>query len=434
MIQFQRSRRVYAWLLQLYPHEHRQTFGADMLQVFTDQLRDTRPGLLRLVIFWLRTLVDLGASALREHVTAPNANLGLLEAVPNTPLPWKGVALVLFPGLVFFIGQVAQLNGEDWFFWLVYRGAYVLILPVLVVWIWKRKFPIWGLVPLGLFVKTLLYLGYRVQFLGLSDTNPLWHMLIALINQTSGTMMRGSVGVLLLLIILGLLWAAARRGAVTRRGWIWLGITAALIGVDFLANAIIFYRGVSPLELSNENLLNALFDNTFYEIYTLCGFVVLILVGTLLARRHGLLTVLLPLGYLLPTVLYGRISNEWPDPATPAYTLMLWVSISALTYRFLVALACPVWIVRSASGQMQKRAGAVSFAVLVAIQMGFNLAMYFSSGFSINILQYVLIGVVEQLIYAAGLALSVALYQAAPAAQSKPKAVIVRGNVTTPTD
>ena len=78
----------------------------------------------------------------------------MLEAVPNKPLPWKGVVLVLIPGIVFMVGQIGQLAGEDWFFLLVRRAAYYLIVPVLLVWFVKRKFPIWGLIPLGMIYRT----------------------------------------------------------------------------------------------------------------------------------------------------------------------------------------------------------------------------------------------------------------------------------------
>src|SRR5512133_2350137 len=144
------SRRIYARLLVLYPAGHRAEYGADLLQLFTDQCQDAARSRQRLAFFslWLRTLGDLAASALREHLVSPHSWAGLLEAAPNAPLPWKGVALVLLPGLIFFIAQVGQLTGQDWFFLLSYRAGYFMILPVLVVWAWKRKFPIWGLMPL----------------------------------------------------------------------------------------------------------------------------------------------------------------------------------------------------------------------------------------------------------------------------------------------
>jgi len=117
------SRRVYSRLLYLYPHEHRLEYGPSMLQVFTDQLRDAYQANEGRGVFsvWVRTLWDLGVSALKEQFSSPHLTAGLLEAVPNTPLPWKGVVLVLVPGLVFFIAQIVQLSGQDLFFLMVYR-------------------------------------------------------------------------------------------------------------------------------------------------------------------------------------------------------------------------------------------------------------------------------------------------------------------------
>src|SRR4030042_4276358 len=86
-----------------------------------------------------------------------------MEGVPHSPLPWKGVALVMIPGLVFFIGQIGQLAGEDWFFLLASRAAYFLILPVLLVWIFKRRFPVWGLIPLGMLFRTLINTASRAD-------------------------------------------------------------------------------------------------------------------------------------------------------------------------------------------------------------------------------------------------------------------------------
>src|SRR5512138_239100 len=147
------SQRVYRWLLHLYPQEYRKTYEEEMFHLFTDQCceaykQQDRWGMLSL---WLRTLPDVGISALHEHISDPQASLGLLEAVPNAPLPWKGVLLVLIPGLIFFVSQIEQVtSSNDWFFIAFYRAGYFLILPVLIVWALTRRFPVWGLIPFGL--------------------------------------------------------------------------------------------------------------------------------------------------------------------------------------------------------------------------------------------------------------------------------------------
>jgi hypothetical protein len=88
------SRQIYARLLTLYPEEHKTEYGAEMLQVFTDQCRSVSQAGKRLGFFtlWVRTLIDLMINVIREQFTSPHKWQGLLAAPPNAPLPWKGVA------------------------------------------------------------------------------------------------------------------------------------------------------------------------------------------------------------------------------------------------------------------------------------------------------------------------------------------------------
>jgi hypothetical protein len=61
------SSRLYGLLLFVYPAEFRREFGHDMLQVFRDSYRDeARAG--SLPGFWLRMLLDLASTALKERV------------------------------------------------------------------------------------------------------------------------------------------------------------------------------------------------------------------------------------------------------------------------------------------------------------------------------------------------------------------------------
>jgi hypothetical protein len=422
------SGRVYARLLKLYPKKHYTEYGVDMLQVFKDQCRSVNserkgPGFLAL---WVRTLIDLGINVFREHLTAPHSSLGLLEAVPGAPLPWKGVALVLIPGLIFFASQVAQLSGEDWFFLMIYRGAYFMIIPVLAVWVWKRKFPIWGLIPLGLLFKTLWAFGYRLQLIAqaapftyISNTisNPISRLLVKVTRVFPSSTLKITIVIALLLIMLALLWSTKRRAGIPAIAWVWLGSFFLLVVFDILGNSQFFikrnvvYGNIAGLDVGY--LLNL----AYYYFYLYSGLLVLILLGAWLARRHGRLALLLPLGYLLPTVIYGRISNEWPDPTTPQFAFMFAVSATALVYRFLVALAAPLWIVRSATGLMQKRASATSLTILIAIQVVFNLVIIFYYGWR-GALSTAYLAISEQLIVGAGIALALTLYRAAPATQT----------------
>jgi hypothetical protein len=383
------SRYIYARLLNLYPKAHRNEYGPDMLQVFTDECKacfQERKG-FKLLPLWLRTLGDLIVNVVKEHISDPQSSVGLMEAAPNSPLPWKGVLLVLVPGLIFFVSQVALLiNGKDWFAWMSRRAAYVLIVPVLVVWIWKRKFPIWGLVPLGLLFSTFLTsFWYHFEVLGVNfNTNSI---IVWMNERTQGLFtysINKALAIVFLLCAIGLLWFLKKRSSVSKSAWIWLGVYGLLV-------ILIYWVGYGFQMDATQNLpvnfLHTILVIAYFGFYSYGGYLVLILLGTFLAKRHGKLTILLLLGFLLPTITY---SANW----------------SIMVYRFLVALVAPIWIMRSATGKMQRRAGVISIAALLIFQ--------FIIGESYGNVTVI----IDQLIMAAGLALAIALYGKIPDTQN----------------
>jgi hypothetical protein len=422
------SRWIYARLLSLYPAGHCAEYGADMLQLFTDQCRDAmrekKP--LALLALWLRTLADLGVSALREHMTAPHTWQGLLEAVPGAPLPWSGVALVLLPGLVFFVAQVAQLTGQDWFFLLTYRAGYFMIIPVFIVWAWKRKFPIWGLMPLGLLFHTGIDYALRLQMLYLEDSNPFHAWWLNLLKPGLAAELRVAVCVVMVLSILALLWLANRRQRLSTATWAGLGAFLLLIASLAYGSFSSYWSMLQsmPKESLDQSIAlgyihinQDIFDWIYTILFGYLGLLILILLGVLLARRHGRLAILLPLGYLLPTLIYGRVSNDWPGAGDPNFTFMLSVSAAALAYRFLVAVAGPLWIVRSARNDQQKRASQVSLLTLVGIQAAFNLMMLatgFYGSYGPAVMRIAWEVIARQLVLVAAAFLALNLYHASP--------------------
>jgi hypothetical protein len=147
------SRRLYAWLLKLYPKDHVEEYGAAMLQVFTDQCREIskEQGFPGLVFLWLRTIIDMGKTAVSEHMHARHAGLGLPEIVP---LAWTDTLLVLIPSLVLLIFYVILLIWNtasiSWMeFWFNLLSA----IPILWVWWHRKAFPVWGLVPTGIILS-----------------------------------------------------------------------------------------------------------------------------------------------------------------------------------------------------------------------------------------------------------------------------------------
>ena len=438
------SHRFYARLLGLYPREFRDEYGASMLQVFTDQCRSVyrENGTRGMAFLWLRTLVDLTASVLREHIASPRATWGLMEAVPNTPLPWKGVALVLIPGLVFFIGQIGQLTGQDWFFLLVYRAAYFLIIPVLLVWLFTRKFPIWGLIPLGMLYRTLFDLGYRAEFIlgktfvqnfdfpvssmaRLYRTLPAVKKILAnalLFIRAHPTEMRILVVTILLGSLVFLVIRIARYQRFPRGAYVFLGIFIFLTSLDMFSGLfyITNYGSLRLAELiQNESavyVLQNILSSAYYSFTYDLGFLLLILIGAILAWRHGRLALLLPLGYLIPTVVLGRFDY---DPRMPYY--LVGASIAVFIYRILVTLIAPIWIVRSASDQAQKRAGTIGLMVVIGILLATHTASLLANlaamGWEMDLYTFYF-NLAPELLTLAGIALAILLYRMGAPAQS----------------
>jgi hypothetical protein len=379
-----------------------------MIQVFTDQCRSAYQdkGTWGLFPLWARSLLDLVISALREQITSPRASWGLLEAVPNTPLPWKGVSLVLIPGLIFFISQIGQLTGQDWFFLMLYRAGYFLIIPVVLVWAWKRTFPVWGLIPLGLLIKTLVDAGTRLQELSLNSDNPISARLM---NAVAKTMTYEQIGVVIgiLALIVFLVVLEARRQPLSPTACVWAGSYLLLTAINILASYWTY--GPFPGFPHHFNAVMVHYLGSVGPTLFLSdmGFLLGVLLGTQLARRQGHLAILVPLGYLLPAVLYGRFYFvRGPDA-------LFWVSTGVFAYRLVIAVIAPVWIVRSASDRSKRRAAAIALLVGIGIQL---VETHWFWGPMDGVTAIYAFSV--PLITAAGIALALSLYQ---------------GNVPTPT-
>jgi hypothetical protein len=439
------SRRLYARLLGLYPRKFRAEYGDSMLQVFTDQCRSAsrENGTRGMVFLWLRTMVDLTASVLREHIASPRASWGLMEAVPNAPLPWKGVALVLIPGLVFFIGQIGQLAGQDWFFMMIRRAPYFLIIPVLLVWMFMRKFPIWGLIPLGMLYRTLFELGYRAEFVMGKAIVQIFDSpgsLMAHLNQTFPSAIKVTANALLFIkhhptemrilaatFLLGslvfLVIRIARRRAYSRAALAWTGLFILITSFDMamgLLNFVAYYNQARLTELiqmeSPRYVLQNILYSAYYSLTYDLGFLLLILIGVLLAWRHGRLALLLPLGYLIPTVVLGRFDY---DPRMPY--LLVGAGIAVFVYRVFVTLIAPIWIVRSASDQAQKRAGTIGLMVVIAILVAthsvYLLASIATYGWEMDLLTFYS-NLAPELLTLAGIAVAISLYKTGAPAES----------------
>ncbi|MFT3890725.1 MAG: hypothetical protein QM730_03755 [Anaerolineales bacterium] len=403
------SQRLYRHLLRLYPQAYRTTYEEEMFRFFTSQCREAyqQRGRLGILLLWLRTFVDVGKTVVIEHLSDPNAKAGLLEATPNTPLPWKGVFLVLIPGLVFFVSQIAQVTTDkDWFFYVYYRAAFFLIAPVLLVWILTRRFPIWGLVPLGLLFGTLQksyspgYLLRKIPFLTHSEV--MWKVFGFALDPYYIVPISVCLAFLCILI-----WYAVRSRRFSMPVWLWLAVYMALIIFQLL---VVIQREYS------QNVADG-FDWRYIKLfiaqvpllylYNSLPFLLLVFIGYLFVHRHRGLSFLLLLGYLLPTIVIGRYGEGIDGLPFSA------VVLAVLVYRIIVALVAPIWLTRAVSFPGQRRAAAIPIAMAVFCHMSLNiilnLALANQYTYQLSLLDYVS-SIWNQLIVVFGIALAVQLY------------------------
>ena len=112
------SERVYAALMHLYPEDFRQQYGDEMLDHFRDRWhdessRDVAIGGLRL---WSRTLVDIGTTAVHEHIAArrvrrvqPTSHRdSMLQALAHD-LKFAGRMLRKSPVITFVCSMIAEV-------------------------------------------------------------------------------------------------------------------------------------------------------------------------------------------------------------------------------------------------------------------------------------------------------------------------------------
>lgn len=89
--------RVYRGLVRLYPAEFRARFADEMVQLFSDQLRDARTGGAQAgaARTWLRTLGDLAVTAASEHARRDRTVAHSLSASPSTSSRVLGLVGIL---------------------------------------------------------------------------------------------------------------------------------------------------------------------------------------------------------------------------------------------------------------------------------------------------------------------------------------------------
>jgi hypothetical protein len=88
-----------------------------------------------------------------------------------------------------------------------------------------------------------------------------------------------------------------------------------------------------------------------------------VLIGCYFSRRHGGSAFLIILGYYVPKILWGYF---WEGYFTSSVFTALTIT-SVVVYRILVTLIAPLWLVRSASDQAQRRTGTIGLLFALGI-------------------------------------------------------------------
>ena len=363
------SRSLYARLLTLYPSQYRESYAVPMMQVFTDQCLSAyqEHGFWGIIRFWLRIIPDLGYTALLEHFTAPTARWGLMEPVANTPLPWKGVILILLPGLVYLVSQIAQLTGQPWYLTVYYRGAFLLIIPVLIVWVVTRRFPIWGLIPVGLLYRLLQEIGYDLIVLhpAAFSSNLILNAILNIAKWIRGDLLIFSLVTIPVIVFLAVRYL--KENGFPRLFGVWLGIFLALCVTQLIIGmiSISYFYQANAIPISFHEFWPMYKDSSAWDIYNLTSLLLLVFLGTLFTRRHGFYAIFIMVGYILPVMVVGM---PWDLDMLPNKTFVVAIlSIAVLGYRAMLSIVAPIWMSRTPQEKDKKRVVLISIAIALAI-------------------------------------------------------------------
>jgi len=314
------AERMYRMLVWLYPAKHRQAYEQPMLQHARDLGRAARQrGRWHVAMLCGRLLKDGIINAAIEH----------LEVIKMgdhryTPVPWLSVILAAFPGLLIALSRryAVVLDPVLPILGYVYLGLLVLVTPIM--WWQRRRFPVWALLPAGALIWVLTYMAgseLSRQVRSLSTFDLRWTGM--------------ETGITLINLVLGAaLFVAVLRG---RRvsGLAWLVIGVIVSGHVLLA--VLYSRA----RYSGTELLSGVL-----KYFTASGIgpvegLMLVAVGLLAARQHGVLAILVVVGgysYMCmdSDYLFGYPLREWAGLS--AY-------LAAVTVSFLVVV--PVALLRA---------------------------------------------------------------------------------------
>ena len=109
------SYRLYGLMLFAYPEDFRREFGNQMLQVFRDSYRDeARAG--SLPSFWLRVLLDLASTAVKERVNSSQRR-GVMNKRSDAMAILGCIGIIV---IAFAVTRYAIRNNHPFIFWIGY--------------------------------------------------------------------------------------------------------------------------------------------------------------------------------------------------------------------------------------------------------------------------------------------------------------------------
>jgi hypothetical protein len=165
------------------------------------------------------------------------------------------------------------------------------------------------------------------------------------------------------------------------------------------------------IQFSFQNNKAYIADNLLASAYLASLFLLIVLISGLLSRRHGRLAFLLPLGYLLPTILIGPYIGFADDPALSLVMSLVFV------YRLAIAIVAPLWIARTASRKQHTWAILVPVFIAVAVQAG----IVFVIRGEFTPLDYLAQTIMDGVMILAGAVLAINLYGCTPRQTPKKK-------------
>jgi hypothetical protein len=289
------AERIYRFLLLLFPADHRQAYGEPMLLHARDLGRDARrQGGWQIPWLYLRLVKDGVLNAWYERW---EAIMGKNQYVPAS---WLTVLLAAIPGLflVFERVDIMQL-GQILPRLITFGYLAIVVIGVPLVWYRQRRFPVWALLPAGLLLWMAAFMvgDFLAWILGdLGWISPLWQDAL--------------FGLALLAIGLTVVFFALGLRGVRLTTPVWL-VSGVIVSVNLLET--ILYFSSLPASARYDPALHQFLYNA--AIGLLDG-LMLVAVGTLAVRQHGVLAILVVIGgygYMCmdSDFISGFRLNEW---------------------------------------------------------------------------------------------------------------------------